>query len=191
MTAKFFHWRLLHLFKFLKSILLTARSILFVLSYPKTVEVIFNEGLIPFKREVFADIGSIIPSNKNGKIRILEAGIGPGYNLEFYPKNCRLIALDKNPHFKKLLLQNLQKVRTSSSSHKNNQLINQLIECENQQHPHIKLERFVNERAEKMASIPSNSVDVVISSHLHCSVDNSQSVLSEIRRILVPVSQFN
>lgn len=56
------------------------------------------------------------------------------------------------------------------------------------QHPRIILEKFVNERPENMTSIPSNSIDFVVSSSIHCSVDNSQSVLKEIRRVLVPVS---
>lgn len=39
-----------------------------------------------------------------------------------------------------------------------------------------------------MISVPANSIDVVVSSSIHCSVDNSQSVLKEINRVLVPVS---
>ncbi|KAG4068514.1 hypothetical protein HA402_004855 [Bradysia odoriphaga] len=164
--TKSIYWRVIDLFVFLKSILLTARSLFFAFSYPKAVELVYNKSLIPFKEELFADIGSIIPSKKNGPIRILEVGIGPGYNLEFYPKKCQLIGLDKNPYFEKVLQQNLQK------------------------HPEITLEKFVNERAENMASIPTNSIDVVVTSNIHCSVDNSQSVLKEIRRVLVPGGRY-
>ncbi|XP_037031615.1 methyltransferase-like protein 7A [Bradysia coprophila] len=166
MSTRPIDWKLLDLVNLLKSIVLTVRASFFAFLYPKFVELIYNENVTVFKREVFADIGSIIPSKKNGPIRILEVGIGPGYNLEFYPKKCQLIALDKNPYFEKVLLQNLQK------------------------HPEITLEKFVNERAENMASIPSNSIDVVVTSSIHCSVDNSQRVLKEIRRVLVPGGRY-
>ncbi|KAJ6647910.1 putative methyltransferase-like protein 7A, partial [Pseudolycoriella hygida] len=119
------------------------------------------------RKEVFADIETIAPSNKkNGQITILEIGIGPGFNLDFFPKKCRLIAVDKNKYFKRVLLENLRK------------------------HPGIVLEKFVHERGESMTSIPSNSIDVVVSSSIHCSVDNSQDVLKEIKRILVPGGRY-
>lgn len=38
-----------------------------------------------------------------------------------------------------------------------------------------------------MASIPSNSVDVVVTTNVQCSLDDNQSALAEIRRVLVPV----
>ncbi|KAJ6649644.1 putative methyltransferase-like protein 7A [Pseudolycoriella hygida] len=150
----------------LKLIVQIARDFLFAFSFPKLVKVFFKDSFTPAKRKVFADIETIIPSNKNGPIRILEIGVGPGYNFEFYPKKCRLIALDKNPYFEKIFLENLQK------------------------HPDIILEKFVNECAENMVSIPSNSIDVVLTSSIHCSVDNSQSVLKEIERVLVPGGRY-
>ncbi|XP_037031616.1 methyltransferase-like protein 7A [Bradysia coprophila] len=166
MSKKSISWKSFDLLNFLKAIVSTVRSFLFAFTYPKFVELVYNENVIEFKQEVFADIGLVIPSKKTGQITILEVGVGPGFNLDYYPKKCRLIALDKNPHFKKVLLQNLHK------------------------HPEITLEKFVHERAENMASIPSNSIDVVVTSNVHCSVDNSQKVLKEIRRVLVPGGRY-
>lgn len=121
-----------NIFKTLKKIIFTARSFLFAIYYPRFVEAIYNYKVIPFKKEVCADIDTIVPSDKqSGQIRILEVGVGPGikhyvikitlrhnanilsipgFNLDFFPKNCRLIALDKNAHFEKVLNNNLLKV---------------------------------------------------------------------------------
>lgn len=67
------------LLKFLKAFLLSARSVLFAFMYPKFVELVYNNKVATFKREVFADIDSIIPSDKrNGQLKILEIGVGPG-----------------------------------------------------------------------------------------------------------------
>lgn len=76
--TKSIYWKAIDLHNFLKSILLRVRLFLFAISYPKTVELAYVESLVPFKQEIFADINSIIPSNKNEQIRILEIGIGPG-----------------------------------------------------------------------------------------------------------------
>ncbi|KAJ6645676.1 Thiol S-methyltransferase METTL7B [Pseudolycoriella hygida] len=144
-----------------------ARSFFFAFIYPKVIELSMREDFVMAKREVFADIDSVTPSDKrNGQIKILEIGVGPGFNLPFYPKNCTLIALDKNPYFKSILTQKLKK------------------------HPGITLEKFVNECAEDMTSIPANSVDVVISSCVHCSVDDNFKVFEEIQRVLVPGGRY-
>lgn len=69
-------------FSMIKSIVLTARSFLFAFYYPKFVDAVYNEKAIPFRTEIFGDIDTVIPSDKeSGQIRILEIGIGPGKNL--------------------------------------------------------------------------------------------------------------
>lgn len=63
----------------LKSFVSTVRSFLFAFYYPKFLELFYNDGVRPFKREVFAGMDSVIPADRlDGGIRILEIGVGPG-----------------------------------------------------------------------------------------------------------------
>lgn len=71
--------RLMKFFNVLQSIFSTARSFLFAFYYPKFVDLVYNKKVVLFKRDVFADIDSVIPSDKEiGQIKILEIGVGPG-----------------------------------------------------------------------------------------------------------------
>lgn len=55
------------------------------------------------------------------------------------------------------------------------------------QFPDINLEKFIVSSGENLKGVASNSVDVVVTTTVLCSVENVKSVLREIRRVLVPV----
>ncbi len=100
---------------------------------------------------------------KKGGLRILEIGPGPGYNFEFYPPNSELTVVEVNPFFE-------------------DQFFKKQVD-----HPHIKLERFVVGFAEDMKKVLDNSVDIVVSTMVLCSVGSVEGALKEIHRVLVPV----
>jgi ubiquinone/menaquinone biosynthesis C-methylase UbiE len=49
------------------------------------------------------------------------------------------------------------------------------------------MERFIVGFAEDMKDVPDNSVDIVVSTMVLCSVRNIERALKEIQRVLVPV----
>jgi ubiquinone/menaquinone biosynthesis C-methylase UbiE len=101
---------------------------------------------------------------KKGALRILEIGPGPGYNFEFYPPNSELTVVEVNPFFEDQFFEK------------------QVV------HPHIKMDRFVVGFAEDMKGVPDNSIDVVVSTMVLCSVRSVDGALKEVHRVLAPVS---
>lgn len=83
--------------------------------------------------------------------------------MKYYPKGAHLVMVDRNEFYEPLLKENLNK------------------------HPSLHLERLVQCSAENMKVVPDESVDVVVSTIVLCSIDNIPAVLSEIKRVLVPV----
>lgn len=53
----------------------------------------------------------------------------------------------------------------------------------------MRLEKFVVTGGENMSMVQDESIDVVVTTIVHCSVKSSEKVLEEIRRVLVSVSQ--
>jgi SAM-dependent methyltransferase len=100
---------------------------------------------------------------KKGALRILEIGPGPGYNFEFYPPNSELTAVEVNRFFEEQFFE------------------------KQADHPHIKMERFVVGFAEDMKDVPDNSVDIVVSTMVLCSVRSVEGALKEVHRVLAPV----
>lgn len=94
---------------------------------------------------------------------VLEIGIGTGINLKYYKKGINLIGLEPNPSMYKYLRENAK---------------------DNEQKVKI-----VNGFAEKIP-LDDNSVDVVVSTHVLCSVKDVKKVLSEIKRVLKPTGEF-
>ncbi len=94
---------------------------------------------------------------------ILEIGPGNGNNFEFYPRNCRVIALDRNSYFEKYFHENKSKF------------------------PNVFLEKYIIGSAEDMKQIEDHSVDVVVTTFLLCSVKNCCKTLNEIKRVLKEV----
>ncbi|XP_054163904.1 putative methyltransferase-like protein 7A [Oppia nitens] len=101
-----------------------------------------------------------------GCLRILEIGTGCGNNLKYYPKNTRLIALEPNENMWK---------------HFHNKL---------RQYPYIILENAITGSAEDMSIIDDNTIDVIVSTHVLCSVCDIKKCLKEIKRVLSPNGRF-
>ncbi|GFU32688.1 methyltransferase-like protein 7A [Nephila pilipes] len=97
---------------------------------------------------------------------ILEIGIADGANLQFYPENSRLTALDKNASFETYLIDNLKK------------------------HPQVQYKENVIAMAENMVGVEDSSFDVVVCTLVLCSVDSIRSVLKEVKRVLKPGGKF-
>jgi len=58
-------------------------------------------------------------------------------------------------------------------------------------YPRLFLERIVDSCAEDMCEITDQSVDAVVSTNVLCSMDDETKVLTEIFRILAPVSKIS
>jgi len=69
-----------------------------------------------------------------------------------------------------------------------NEFYDPLLKENLEKHPSLYLEKLINCSAENMKMVPKESVDVVVSTIVLCSIDNMSTVLSEIKRVLVPVS---
>lgn len=121
--------------------------------------------LAPFKRRLFSDMREIVSEDPTlrarGAIRIVEIGVGTGTNLAYYPTGSKVISVEPNPYFENIFREN---------------------RCA---FPNVEIERFVLGCAEDMSSIPSDSVDCVVSTLVLCSVEDMASVIREIKRILV------
>jgi ubiquinone/menaquinone biosynthesis C-methylase UbiE len=59
---------------------------------------------------------------------------------------------------------------------------------ERQQKSDIKMEKFLLSHAEDMKEVADNSMDVVVSTLVLCSVKNVKQTLKEVQRVLAPVS---
>jgi len=101
-----------------------------------------------------------------GLIKILEIGAGTGSNFDFYPANSYLTVVEPNPFFEPLFYENQQKF------------------------PSIKMDKFVLGTAEDMKDVPDNSIDVVVSTLVLCSVRSLEATFQEVERILAPGGKF-
>ncbi|KAG8225136.1 hypothetical protein J437_LFUL006160 [Ladona fulva] len=130
----------------------------FALAYEKPAEKV--------KRKLFSSLQDMLSGDKKlkneGRIRILEIGIGTGTNFKYYPKGCQLIPLDSNEEVKTKLIEN----------------------CKN--YPHIELKNLIVAEAENMEEIEDNSVDAVVCSLVLCSAKDPKRILREIKRVLLP-----
>ena len=95
---------------------------------------------------------------------ILEIGAGTGANFEFLPEGSSIVALEPNPHMEPYLVENAKKF------------------------PNLHLKEIVPGFAENMQGVPDESVAAVVCTLTLCSVDDMEATLSEIRRVLKPVS---
>ncbi len=86
-----------------------------------------------------------------------------GANFELLPPNTRLTVVEPNRFFQPVFEENLKK------------------------YPSVKLDRYIIGKVEDMSEISDGSIDVVISTCVLCSVDNTEETLKEIQRVLVSV----
>lgn len=125
-----------------------------------------------YKSRLFAPLKRLRSSDANlmqegdGCIRILEIGIGSGSNLKYYPKGSRLISVEPNPFFERFFMENIIAF------------------------PDTQVEQFIEGTAEDMSAVASDSVDVVVSTHVLCSVGDVAKCLAEVRRVLAPGGRF-
>ncbi|XP_064484663.1 thiol S-methyltransferase TMT1A-like [Ornithodoros turicata] len=100
-----------------------------------------------------------------GIIRMLEIGCGAGSNLTFYPSNCHLIAVDKNPYNAPYFRKKIRQLQ-------------------------VLLEMYLVQDGELLKEVHSSHVDAVVSTHVLCGVDDLEAVLKEIWRVLAPGGKF-
>jgi ubiquinone/menaquinone biosynthesis C-methylase UbiE len=117
------------------------------------VEKRYNQLTDKRKRSLF--------SNLTG--RVLEIGPGTGANLNYYPDNISLTALEPNPHMQSYLKEKAQALGRS-------------IEV-------------ITGQAEAIP-LKDESVNTVVSTLVLCSVTDLQRTLSEIKRVLKPGGTF-
>ncbi|GFT22555.1 methyltransferase-like protein 7A [Nephila pilipes] len=126
----------------------------------KTIIDVARKKTFKILEDSIGDRNSLVP------LEVLEIGVGQGPNLKFYPENCKLTVLDKNKFFEKFF-----------SKNKN-------------EYPHISYQNTIIQPAERMRGIDDNSFDVVVSTYLHCSCDDSVAVLREVKRVLKPGGKY-
>ncbi|CAL1265625.1 unnamed protein product [Larinioides sclopetarius] len=128
---------------------------------------LFNPKLTPLRKRAFDILKEHLAGRKkNVPLDILEIGIGGGANLQFYPENSNLTALDMNATFETYFKENQKK------------------------YPQIAYKKTVTAMAENMETIEDASMDVVVCTFVLCSVQNIQEVLSEVKRVLRPGGKF-
>lgn len=96
--------------------------------------------------------------------KVLEVGVGEGTNFELYPANCSLTVLEYNENFEKKFTENIKK------------------------NSKIKFEKFVVGMVENMHEFEDNTFDVVLCTHVFCSVSDVPKGLKEIKRVLKEVT---
>lgn len=120
------------------------------------------------RKRLFEDLSKVKSADpklrEENAIRILEIGTGEGPNLMHYPPNCRVISVDCNPSFQVFLNANRKKF------------------------PHVIFEKIVVARGEDIKQhVSDESVDVVVITHVLCSVTDQTAVFREAYRTLVKV----
>ncbi|RWS00969.1 Methyltransferase-like 7A, partial [Dinothrombium tinctorium] len=99
------------------------------------------------------------PTHNKEVLRILEIGIGSGTNFKYYPFRSTVIGVDPNANFASALAKNVKK-------------------------HNIDFEKLFHIKAEDMSEISDESVDVVITTFVICSVSDPDLVLKQIARVL-------
>uniref|UniRef100_A0A9J8CVI7 Methyltransferase type 11 domain-containing protein n=1 Tax=Cyprinus carpio carpio TaxID=630221 RepID=A0A9J8CVI7_CYPCA len=124
----------------------------------------YNDKMNDNKRELFRNLDKFFPPK--GSLRILELGCGSGANFEHYPTGCRITCIDPNPHFQKYLEKSMAK------------------------NDHLVYDNFIVAWGENLKAVEDNSMDVVVCTLVLCSVQDTQKVLQEAKRVLKPGGAF-
>lgn len=122
------------------------------------------------KKDLFSSLASVVSHDpelrKDKRIKILEIGVGTGVNFSHYPDGTHLVVVDPNPHF----------IKYYNANRKN--------------FPKINSEDIIVTTGEKMGAVQDGSVDVVVMTLVLCSVSETEKIMQEILRILVPGGKF-
>ena len=119
----------------------------------------FKVHFVKIKEQLFQQL-----MDEKRSLRIMEVGSGSGSNFPFYPRDMKsnVIALDPNEYLFEMFKQNAK------------------------QFPNISISDYVQSSVEKMPNVPDSSIDVIICTHVLCSVSDIHSAVSEMKRILKP-----
>ncbi|XP_015909039.1 thiol S-methyltransferase TMT1A [Parasteatoda tepidariorum] len=135
--------------------------------YSNIVKILFYPQILPLRKKIFRILEENLPGRKKSiPLEILEIGIGPGANLQFYPENSNLTVLDVNPSFLEVFNKNKKN------------------------YPQVNYKKTILKPAEDMSEIPDDTFDVVVSTHVLCSVKNVENALKEVKRVLKPNGKY-
>ena len=129
-----------------------------------TVQKLFAWGIAQVMRvyePLIADRKRALFSSVTG--HILEIGPGTGPNLKYLPKDVRWTGVESNPHMRRYLEGEAERLGLSVN----------LIDGSAQEIP-----------------LPDASVDMVIGTLVLCSVQNPQAVIAEVMRVLKPGGEY-
>jgi len=139
----------------------------FSIIFTSYLNVLFEPTLAPFRKKSFQLLKESLAKRDVSKpLKVLEIGIGSGANLQYYPENCKLTALDMNATFESYFIKNQKKF------------------------PQIVYEKTIISMAENMKDVEDSSMDLVVSTYVLCSVTSVTDVLKEIKRVLKPEGKF-
>lgn len=120
-----------------------------------------NEHFGSKKRSIiYEQCKNLLDSSSSSSIRILDVGAGQGWNIQFFPSGSSVICVEPDKSCQGNLERNISK------------------------HPGVKLEKICICGAEDMHEIESGSIDLVVATHVLCSVEDIKKSLSEILRVL-------
>ena len=122
---------------------------------------VYNRAFHDRKKELFSHIHDL-NTQSDKPIELLEIGAGTGSNFRYYPNGCHVTCLDPNPH---------------------------VAGYSRRGHVGLVVNEPVVGMAEDMSSVRDNSVDVVVSTIVMCSVSDVDRSLAEVKRILRPVRE--
>ena len=114
------------------------------------------------KKQLFNELKNYRSKFDRG-LKVLEIGAGSAANLDFFPDSTSLVCLEPNPHFEGYVRRNLDKNKS------------------------VILSRIVRGYAEDMP-FEDQTFDAVVCTLVLCTVSDPEKSLSEILRVLKPVS---
>jgi len=115
--------------------------------------------------------------------KVLEIGIGPGANFDYYPDEVEEIyGIEPNPY----MVEELNKIM-DTKMHEHEGLSDR---AKHGQVTRGKFKGAIQTGAEDLSQVESNSMDTVVSTLVLCSVGDVEKSLAEIKRVLRPGGQF-